>query len=324
MLLIITEENQLQGKRLDNAIFTNSPKEVSRGSIQEQIENGEVRVNNKKIRKNAEKVKLGDRIVIHFAEQEPEYIPDAEDIPLDILFENNDLIIISKPSGMCTHPDNTYKSGTVVNAIMGHLNNHQKEFFDEEKIRPGIVHRLDKDTSGCLMVAKNKKTHRYLSKIIAERKVTKRYQTLVLGRVSSKKGIINSPITRDPNNRERMTTLKNAKSKEALTHFECVAQYPEPTATLVNVNIITGRTHQIRVHFSAIGHPVYGDNLYGNPKDNSAYFIKFKTDRMFLHAKSLSFPLENGEIISIESPLPSDLQNIVNTLEQSAKNTSYL
>ncbi len=313
MLLIITEENA--GKRLDAVIFENAPEDVTRGSIQTQIAEGEVRVNKKRITRNAEKVKKGDRIVIHFTEKEPEYIPTPEDIPLQILFENDDLLIISKESGMCTHPDNTYKSGTVVNAVMGYLKNHQQEFIDEETIRPGIVHRLDKDTSGCLMIAKNKKTHRYLSKIISERKVTKKYQTLVFGRVPAKKGTIDSPITRDPYNRERMTTLKNAKAKDALTHFECIAQYPKPTATLIDVHIITGRTHQIRVHFSAIGHPVYGDNLYGNPKVNSAYFLQFKTERMFLHAKSLSFQLENGETISVESPLPSDLQNILNSME---------
>ncbi len=322
MLLIITEENA--GKRLDAVIFENAPKDITRGSIQTQIAEGEVRVNKKRITRNAEKVKEGDRIVIHFAEKEPEYIPTPENIPLHILFENDDVLIISKESGMCTHPDNTYKSGTVVNAVMGYLKNHQQEFIDEETVRPGIVHRLDKDTSGCLMIAKNKKTHRYLSKIIAERKVTKKYQTLVIGRVPAKKGTIDSPITRDPHNRERMTTLKNAKAKDALTHFECLAQYPNPTSTLVEVHIITGRTHQIRVHFSAIGHPVYGDNLYGNPKVNSAYCVKFKTERMFLHAKSLSFPLENGETISVESPLPADLQNILDTMEadESYENTA--
>ena len=313
MLLIITEENA--GKRLDAVIFENAPEDTTRGSIQNQILEGEVRVNKKRITRKSEKVKAGDRIVIHFAEKEPEYIPVAENIPLNILFENDDLLIISKESGMCTHPDNTYKSGTVVNAVMGHLKNHLQEFIDEETVRPGIVHRLDKDTSGCLMIAKNKKTHRYLSKIIAERKVTKKYQTLVLGRVPSKKGTIDSPITRDPHNRERMTTLKNAKAKDALTHFECVAQYPQPTATLVDVHIITGRTHQIRVHFAAIGHPVYGDDLYGNPKVNAAYCLQFKTDRMFLHAKSLSFELENGETISVESPLPPELQTILDSME---------
>ncbi|HID91766.1 TPA: RluA family pseudouridine synthase, partial [Candidatus Peregrinibacteria bacterium] len=150
MLLIITEENA--GTRLDTVIFENSPKDVTRGSIQTQIKEGEVRVNKKRIMRNAEKVKIGDRIVIHFAEKEPDYVPTAENIPLEILFENDDLLIISKASGMCTHPDNTYKSGTVVNAVMGHLKNHQQEFIDEETIRPGIVHRLDKDTSGCLMI----------------------------------------------------------------------------------------------------------------------------------------------------------------------------
>ncbi len=314
MLLLITEENA--GKRLDSIIFENAPKGVTRRSIQQQITAGEVRVNKKRVTRNAEKVKVGDRIVIHFSEQKTEYIPQPEHIPLNILFENNDILIISKPSGMCTHPDKNYTSGTVVNAVMGYLKNHHKEFQNDDRIRPGIVHRLDKDTSGCLMIAKNKKTHRYLSKLIAERKVTKKYVTLVIGRVPAKKGTIDSPITRDPNNRERMTVLKNARSKDALTHFKCLAQYHKPTATLVEVHIVTGRTHQIRVHFSAIGHPVYGDSVYGNAKVNASYFSQFATKRMFLHAKSLSFPLENGEIVSVESPLPDDLQNVLNTLEK--------
>lgn len=313
MLLIISSEQQ--GKRLDSLIFENAPENISRGIIQKQIKNGEVTVDKKKIRKPSFPVEENSRVVIHFAEPEPEYIPEAEDIPLEVLFENDDMLIISKSSGMCTHPDDNYKSGTVVNAVMGYLQNHQKTFIDE-KIRPGIVHRLDKDTSGCLMIAKNPEMHRYLSKIIAERKITKKYTALLLGRIPSKKGTIDSPISRDPYNRERMTTIENHKSKDALTHFEVLAEFPEPSSTLAKVHIITGRTHQIRVHFSAIGHPVLGDDLYGNPKENKSYFIHHPTTRMFLHASFLSLPLPNGEIITVESDLPKDLAETVEKLKE--------
>ncbi len=313
-MLIITSAEQ-KGKRLDAIIFEAAPENISRGNIQKQIKNGEVTVNKKKIKKPSFLVEENDRIVIHFSEQEPDYIPLAENIPLDILYESDDILIISKPSGMCTHPDDNYKNGTVVNAVMGYLQEHQKK-FTEEIIRPGIVHRLDKDTSGCLMIAKNPEMHRYLSQIIAERKVTKKYTALVLGRISSKKGTIDSPISRDPYNRERMTTIENHKSKHALTHFEVLAEYPEPSSTLVKVHIITGRTHQIRVHFSAIGHPVLGDDLYGNPKENKKYFLHHPTTRMFLHASELSFPLPNGEIISVTSALPDDLTGTIEQLKE--------
>lgn len=314
MKYLVSESDS--GKRIDKLLSEITEESVGRNQIKNLIQNGAVKIEKKKITKPSFLVAANTTIVVHLPEKEERPLPQAEDIPLAIVFENDDFLVISKPEGMCTHPDDHHNSGTVVNAVMGYLKNHQKN-FEDDPIRPGIVHRLDKDTSGCLMIAKTKAMQRYLSKIIADRKIEKKYIALVSGRLPTQKGSIDSPLDRDPNNREKRKAVKTNTSKEALTHFTVLEEFQNPTCTLVEVEIITGRTHQIRAHFSAIGHPVMGDILYGNETENEEFFKAHQTNRMFLHAKSLKIPLPNGEEVFVESELPQSLQTISRNLSAS-------
>ncbi len=295
----------LNGVRLDKAIcilFEHA--ELSRVKIQEDIKNGKVMLNSCIVTKASMSVTEGQEL-----SYQPEETPSkaqiqllAEDIPLEILFENDEMLVVDKPAGMPTHPDEHYHSGTLVNAVLGYLKKSSLE-------RAGIVHRLDKDTSGCLMVAKTEKMHRYLSRLIADRKVTKKYVALVVGTIPVEKGTIDSPLARDPNNRERMTTMDTKNAKSAITHFDVLERYSDPSLTLLLVQIVTGRTHQIRAHFRSIGHPVVEDSLYGNG-------IDYGCGRMFLHASFLSFPMPDGTQKTIECPMPVLLENFLETMRK--------
>lgn len=309
--------NEFDGKRLDVFLSENTPESFGRNIIKNLIKEGNVLINNKKILKPAFILTEGMKINFdHIIESKKDTSIIAENIPLDIIFENNDFLVISKKSGMCTHPDQNYSSGTVLNAIFGYLKNH-KTMFRDDSFRGGIVHRLDKDTSGCLMIAKTTQMQQYLSKIIAERKITKIYYALVIGRFDFEKGTIDSPLARDPNNREKMITVENHLSKKALTHFEVVEEFKNPSCSLLKVNIITGRTHQIRAHFSSIGHPVICDDLYGNKKENLKFSTEFDLKRIFLHAHSLSIPLKTKEVVKVKSDMPEDLDLVLEKLRDS-------
>ena len=290
-----------ENKRID-AYLSEKLEDTSRVAIQRLIANGKVLVNGKTI-KASYKVQTGDNIQVE--EEVPvEVSLKAQEIPLDIIYEDNDIIVVNKPKGIVVHPANGNPDGTLVNAIMAICKDSLSGIGGE--IRPGIVHRLDKDTSGIIIVAKNDKAHINLSEQIKEHKVKKTYIALVRGIVKENEATINMPIGRSEKDRKKMAVTK--KGKEAITHFKVLQRYDN--YTLLQVNIETGRTHQIRVHLSQIGYPIVGDEVYSNGKN------EWNVKGQCLHAKSLEFthPI-TGEKMYLEAKLPEYFENILKELE---------
>ena len=294
-------EVENNNKRID-AYLSERIEDTSRVAIQRLINNGKILVNGK-IVKSSYKVQIGDKIEVE--EEEPiEVAIKAQNIPLDIIYEDKDIIVINKPKGMVVHPANGNPDGTLVNAIMAICKDSLSGIGGE--IRPGIVHRLDKDTSGIIIVAKNDKAHINLSEQIKEHKVRKTYIALVRGIVKENEATINMPIGRSEKDRKKMAVTK--KGKEAITHFKVLQRYDK--YTLLQVNIETGRTHQIRVHLSQIGYPVVGDEVYSNGKN------EWNVKGQCLHAKSLEFTHPNtGKAMFLEAGLPEYFQDILKDLE---------
>jgi 23S rRNA pseudouridine1911/1915/1917 synthase len=294
---IIVEENS---KRIDS--FISEIEGISRVTAQRLIENDKILVNGKKT-KASYKVINGDKITIEY--EEPKEIGlQAEDIPIEIIYEDEDIIVVNKPKGMVVHPANGNPNGTLVNALMAICKDSLSGIGGE--IRPGIVHRIDKDTSGILVVAKNDKAHIALSEQIKAHKVDKTYIALVKGIVKENTATINMPISRSQNDRKKMAVNKNGK--EAVTHFKVIARYDR--YTLLEVKIETGRTHQIRVHLSEIGYPIVGDTVYSNGKN------EWNENGQFLHAKSLKFvhPITGKEMF-FEAKLPAYFEKVLEALE---------
>ena len=294
-------EVENDNKRID-AYLSEKLEDTSRVTIQRLISNGKVLVNGKKV-KSSYKVQAGDKIEVE--EEIPiEVSLKAQDIPLDIIYEDQDIIVVNKPKGMVVHPANGNPDGTLVNAIMAICKDSLSGIGGE--IRPGIVHRLDKDTSGIVIIAKNDKAHIHLSEQIKEHQVKKTYIALVRGIVKENEATINMPIGRSEKDRKKMAVTK--KGKEAITHFKVLERYDK--YTLLQVNIETGRTHQIRVHLSQIGYPIVGDEVYSNGKN------EWNVKGQCLHAKSLEFthPI-TGEKMYLEAKLPEYFENILKDLE---------
>ena len=290
---IVKEEEQ--NKRID-AYLSEKNEDISRVAIQRLIEHQKILVNGKKI-KPSYKVQENDKITLE--EEKPKEISlKAQNIPLDIIYEDNDIIAVNKPKGMVVHPANGNLDGTLVNAIMAICKDSLSGIGGE--IRPGIVHRLDKDTSGIIVIAKNDKAHINLSEQIKNHEVKKTYIALVRGIVKANEATINMPIGRSEKDRKKMAVTK--KGKEAITHFKVLKRYPEENCTLLEVNIETGRTHQIRVHLARIGHPCIGDEVYSSGKN------KWGIKGQALHAKSLEFkhPI-TGEKMKLEAPIIGNL-----------------
>lgn len=296
----------LDGMRLDTYIASKL-NTLSRTMIQRLIENGEILVNGK-IKKISYKVQLGDILEINIPKPRETDIK-AENIPLDIVYEDNDIIVVNKPKGMVVHPANGNLDGTLVNALMSICKDSLSGIGGE--IRPGIVHRLDKDTSGLLIIAKNDTAHINMSNQIKNREVKKIYIALVRGIVGEDEATINMPIGRSTKDRKKMAVRKDGK--EAITHFKVLKRYGK--YTLLEIKIDTGRTHQIRVHLSEIGHPVIGDMVYSNGKN------EFGVEGQMLHAKSLDFkhPI-TGKEIHLEAELPNYFKDILNKLENKTDN----
>ena len=242
--------------RLDKFICLKLPS-FSRVKVQRLIENNLVSVNGKTA-KSSYKVVNGDKVEVS-DEEVSEVSLEGEDIPLDILYEDDDLFVINKPKGMVVHPSVGHHSGTLVNALLYKSDNLSSI---NGEVRPGIVHRIDKDTSGLLVVAKNDEAHQALQAQLKSKTMYRKYIAIVYGIMESSKGIIDAPIGRDPKNRQKMAVVKDGK--EAITHFEVIEQYKD--FAYIECLLETGRTHQIRVHMDYIGHPVIGDPMYGPAK----------------------------------------------------------
>ena len=300
---IVNEEEN--SKRLDVYIASND-KDMTRASAQRQIEQGNVVVNGKVITKVSYKIAKGDNITVE--EQEPVEIElKAQDIPVDIIYEDKDIIVVNKPKGMVVHPANGNPDGTLVNAIMAICKDSLSGIGGE--IRPGIVHRLDKDTSGLLIVAKNDIAHVNMSEQIKRHEVKKTYIALVRGVVKENEATIDMPIGRSNSDRKKMAVTKTGKN--AVTHIKVLKRYDK--YTLLEINIETGRTHQIRVHLAHIGYPVIGDYIYSNGKN------EFGIVGQCLHAKSLEFkhPI-TGKDMKLEAPLPEYFEKVLQELDTRA------
>ena len=292
-------------KRID-AYMAEKYEDISRVAIQRLIETGKILVNGKKV-KASYKVQVNDKITME-EEKAVEVELKAQDIPVEIIYEDRDIIVVNKPKGMVVHPANGNPDGTLVNAIMAICKDSLSGIGGE--IRPGIVHRLDKDTSGILIVAKNDKAHINLSEQIKEHKVKKTYIALVKGIVKENNATINMPIGRSEKDRKKMAVTK--KGKEAITHFKVLKRYDK--YTLLEINIETGRTHQIRVHLSQIGYPIVGDEVYSKGKN------EWNIKGQCLHAKSIDFkhPITN-EDMHLEAKIPQYFEKILEELKEREK-----
>ena len=293
---------EMENVRLD-AYIAQKCENLSRTMIQKLIEDGDILVNGQE-KKISYKTKQGDVIEIHIPEAK-EINLKAQDIPLDVVYEDDDIIVVNKPKGMVVHPANGNPDGTLVNAVMSLCKGSLSGIGGE--IRPGIVHRLDKDTSGLIIIAKNDVAHINLSKQIKDRRVKKIYIALVKGNVSENEATVNMPIGRSTKDRKKMAVRKDGK--EAITHFKVLKRYGK--YTLLELKIDTGRTHQIRVHMAEIGHPVVGDMIYSNGKN------EFGIEGHMLHAKRLDFqhPV-TGKQIHLEAELPKYFEEILSKLDK--------
>lgn len=289
------------GRRLDQFLQEELP-QFSRSRIQQWIVDARVRVNGE-TRKASTKLAGGERIEVEPADLVP-LTAEPEDIPLRILYEDSDVVAIDKPAGMVVHAGAGVHSGTLVNAVL-HRFQTLSALGGEE--RPGIVHRLDKDTSGVILIARTDAAHRSLAAQFASRDVEKLYLALVNGVLKSERGRIERPIARDPVRRTRMTA-KLATGRAALTEWKVLQRFARHT--YLEVRIGTGRTHQIRVHLASIGHPVAGDTLYGAPN------VELGGDRFFLHAHSIAFRSPSrGERVTVVSPLAPELAQFLRELQ---------
>lgn len=290
------------GCRID-VFIAETMESLTRSGVQRLIEEGNIRVNGANVKANY-KLKEKDVIDLEIPEAKVvEILP--EDIPLEILYEDQDLIVVNKPQGMVVHPAPGHTSGTLVNALMFHCGDELSGINGEK--RPGIVHRIDKDTSGVLMVAKNDAAHQSLAEQLAEHSITRKYNAIVFNGFQEEEGTVDQPIGRNPLDRKKMAvTLKH--SRKAITHYRVIERMGN--FTLVEAQLETGRTHQIRVHMTHIGHPLLGDLVYGPKKQ------PFKLEGQALHARILGFihPTKK-EYMEFEAPLPDSFKKLVERLK---------
>lgn len=294
----MTITSDKENVRID--VFLTENTEFSRNKISQVIKKGEVLVNNKKVSASY-KVKIGD--VINYNEPAPEIIDlEPEKMDLDIVYEDDYLVIINKPSGLVVHPAVGNYSHTLVNGLLYHFN----KISNKKSIRPGIVHRLDKDTSGLMIVAKDDKTHDLLAGMIKNKQVERKYLALVWGILRHEKGTIDAPIGRDINDRQKYT-VTDINSKNSITHFKVIERFKE--VTLLECKLDTGRTHQIRVHMEYIGHPIVNDPVYGRRKIINDF-------GQMLHSKSIKLihPITNKELFFEVEP-PKEFNEILESFK---------
>jgi 23S rRNA pseudouridine1911/1915/1917 synthase len=329
------------GQRLDQFLaqfLTAQGEAVSRSRVQLLMDQGDVLVDGER-EKASMKLRGGERIAITGEPHPAPLKATAEDIPLDIIYEDADLAVVNKPAGMMVHAgsgqnEDARSRGTLVNAL---LYKFKKLSSTGGELRPGIVHRLDKDTSGLIVVAKNDRAHAALGEMFASRQIKKTYIALVQGSVERARGTINAGVGRDPLRRTRMTAKPQENARSAVSHYEVVRRLTNRFGkfTLVRVRIETGRTHQIRVHMASIGHPVVGDTLYGGAGQltdqvasqaaqskaarRKAEPERLRLGRNFLHAAKLEFPHpRTGKLLQLEAPLPEELESFLGKLEGAA------
>ncbi len=289
------------GIRIDKYLSQQVP-DISRSYLQKVIKDGQVTVGGKAVKANY-KVAGGDVIEMDLPEAvEPEIEPER--IPLDILYEDADVILINKPKGMVVHPSAGHSSGTLVNALLYHC---QGELSGINGIlRPGIVHRIDKDTTGVLIACKNDRAHNVLAEQLKEHTITRRYRAIVCGNVKGEEGMVDAPIGRHQTDRKRMAVVKQG-GKEAVTHYRVLERFGG--YTYIECRLETGRTHQIRVHMTSIGHPLLGDEIYGKMKS------PFRLEGQTLHAMVFGFlHPSTGEYMEFQAPLPSYFEHLLKVL----------
>jgi len=329
---------EARGQRLDQFLAAQLDG-VSRSRVQMLIDQGDVLVGDAR-EKASFKLRGGELILITGEPHPAPLKATAEDIPLDVVYEDSDLAVINKPAGMMVHAgsgqsEDARSKGTLVNALLYRFKKLSSTGGD---LRPGIVHRLDKDTSGLIAVAKNDRAHQTLGEMFAERQIKKTYVALVEGDVKKDKGTVTAALSRDPMRRTRMTTMPNENARSAVSHYEVVRRLNTRFGkfTLVRVRIETGRTHQIRVHMASLGHPVVGDSLYGGPGQltdqvasnaatsraarRKAEPERLRLGRNFLHAARLEFKHpRTGKALELEAPLPKELEQFLERLESAVK-----
>ena len=289
-----------EGIRIDQ--YLTEKLDISRSKVQRLIEEEKISVNGEPTSSNY-KVHLNDNIEV-LSDLDFSMNIEKEDIPVDILYEDDYLIVVNKESGMVVHPAAGNFSHTLVNALL-----YKFDLNGMDKVRPGIVHRIDKDTSGVMVAAKNEKTLELLSEMIKNKEVERIYVALVDGIIMHDTGDIDAPIGRDPNNRQKMM-VTDVNSKDAFTHFKVLKRYKNADKTLIECKLKTGRTHQIRVHMAYINHPIYNDPVYGRSKKTTDF-------GQFLHSKTIRFihPITKKEIECV-APLPKEFQDYLDELER--------
>lgn len=293
------------GERIDKYITESLEEDISRSQIQQWIKDGHIMVNGRAVKANY-RLSEADRVELRIPQpSEAEITPEA--IPLEVAYEDGDVIVVNKPRGMVVHPAPGHYSGTLVNALMHHC----KDLSGiNGQLRPGIVHRIDKDTSGLIMAAKNDLAHLSLARQLKEHSVTRKYLAIVHGSVTHDNGTVDAPIGRDPRNR-KLFTVTARNGKHSVTHFAVIERFAD--YTYLELKLETGRTHQIRVHMQFIGHPLVGDPQYGRSRGLS------KDPEMIgqaLHASVLGFEHpRTGEFLQFEAPLPADMRHLLDVLK---------
>jgi 23S rRNA pseudouridine1911/1915/1917 synthase len=331
----IVNQNE-SGIRLDRFI-ADKEADLSRSFIQKLISQGYITVNDETV-KSSYTTHYGDIIKVHIEQTQADSMPQAEDIHVDIVYEDDDIIVVNKPAGMVVHPGAGITTGTLVNALLTRLplNNQEDEENEDEETkwsenidvssispqRPGIVHRIDKGTSGLLVIAKTLNAYYNLANQVKEHSMTRRYIAVICGVPKQDHGTIIAPVGRSGRDRKRMAVTP-IRGRDAITHFKVLEKYG--SFSLIEVRLETGRTHQIRVHFAYIGHPVVGDAEYGgqsralNTKAPETVIDAMKSlTRQALHAELLGFKHpKTGKYMEFSAPIPEDIQNLINTLRES-------
>lgn len=299
--IVFDSSPEMEDERIDKCI-SSYMEDLSRSYIQKMIKEGNVSVNDAAVRANY-RVKADDRIKFTVPVSVEPDIP-AQDIPLDILYEDRDILIVNKPKNMVVHPAPGHYEGTLVNAVMFHCRGELSGI--NGVMRPGIVHRIDKDTTGSVIVCKNDEAHNAIAGLLKTHDITRKYRAIVHGVIKEESGTVNAPIGRHPNDRKKMA-VNEKNGKPAVTHYKVLERFEK--YTYIECRLETGRTHQIRVHMAGIGHPLLGDEVYANRR------TPFKLEGQVLHAMTIGFTHpRSGAYLEVEAPLPEYFKKLLETL----------